>query len=97
MNVEKEKSLDQLRAEKAKAEKELKIAKQNIRTLQYHASKLTRRERTHRLCTHGALLECFLPPDQFSDEQMEAVLKEIFRKPETQELLERVIIEAEQP
>ena len=89
--------IQELEAERQKAEGELKIAQQNIKILQNEARRLTRKQRTHRLCNHGGLLECFLPPDQFSDEQMEAILKEIFRKPETRELLERIKTEAVQP
>ena len=86
----KEKSLQELDAERQKAERELKIAEQNVRILESENRRLNRKYRTHRLCTHGGLLECFLPPDQFSDEQMEAILKEIFRKPETQDLMEHI-------
>lgn len=75
----KKKTLEELQAEQAKAERELKIAKQNIQILQRQAAELTRRERTHRLCTHGAMLEQYLKPEVFTDEQIEEILNTIFR------------------
>ena len=72
-------TLEELQAEQEKAERELKIAKQNIRILQHQATELTRRERTHRLCTHGAMLEQYLKPEIFTDEQIEEILRTIFR------------------
>jgi len=83
-------SLQDLEAEQKNVELELKVMSQKRRILEQQKKELTRQQRTHRLCSHGGLLEYFLPPDQFSDEQMKAVLKELFRKPETQVLLDRV-------
>ena len=75
----KKKTLQELQAEQEKAERELKITKQNLRILQSEEKKLTRKERTHRLCNHGGLLEKYLPPDKFTDEQMEEILTTLFR------------------
>lgn len=86
MNSEK-KSLQELEAEQKNVGNELKIMNQKRRILEQQKKELTRRQRTHRLCNHGGLLESFLPPDQFTDEQMKTVLQELFRKPETQELM----------
>ena len=93
----KERTLQELRDEREKAKRKLKIAEQNVKILQSEDRRLTRNQRTHRLCNHGGLLECFLPPDEFTDEQMEAILKEIFRKPETKELMERIKTSAAKP
>ncbi|MBR2187985.1 MAG: DUF3847 domain-containing protein [Eubacterium sp.] len=76
----KKKTLEELQTEQMNAERELKIAKQNIRILQHQAAELTRRERTHRLCTHGAMLEQYLKPEVFTDEQIEEILRTIFRR-----------------
>ena len=86
----KEKSLQELEAERQKAKRELKIAEQNVKILESEERRLTRNQRTHRLCSHGGLLECFLPSDEYSDEQMEMILKAIFRWPETEKLLEQI-------
>ena len=77
--VAKKMSLEELLAEEEKAERELKIANQNIRILKNEKKKLTRKDRTHRLCNHGGLLEKYLPPDRFTDEQMEEILTTLFR------------------
>ena len=77
--VAKKMSLEELMAEQEKAERELKIANQNLRILKNDGKKLTRKDRTHRLCNHGGLLEKFLPPDKFTDAQMEEILTTIFR------------------
>ena len=95
--MEKKRTFQELRDERQKAEHELKIAEQNVKILQSEERRLTRNQRTHRLCNHGGLLECFLPPDKFTDEQMEVILKEIFRKPETKELMERIKTGAVKP
>ena len=89
MNSEK-KSLQELEAEQKNVGNELKIMNQKRRILKQQQKELTRRQRTHRLCNHGGLLEYFLPPDQFTDEQMKYILKELFRKRETQELMQRI-------
>ena len=86
----KEKSLQELEIERQKAKRELKIAEQNVKILEREERRLTRNQRTHRLCNHGGLLECFLPPEEYSDEQMEMILKAIFHWPETEKLLEQI-------
>lgn len=77
--VAKKKTLEELQAVQEKAERELKIANQNLRILKSDEKKLTRKERTHRLCNHGGLLEKYLPPDRFTGEQMEEILTTLFR------------------
>ena len=84
------KSLQELAAEQKNIENELKIMKQKRRILEQQKKDLTRRQRTHRLCNHGGLLEHFLPSDQFTDAQMKTILQELFQKPETQELMTRI-------
>lgn len=95
ITVAKKKTLQELEAEREKAERELKIAKQNEKILQNEMKRLTRNERTHRLCNHGGLLECFLPPDQFTDQQMETILKELFHTARAKELMDKIRAEAD--
>ncbi len=75
----KNKTPTELREMKAKGEAKIKYMEHKIK---YHESlekKLTRKERTHRLCTHGAMLEKFLGcPDELTDEQVETILKIAF-------------------
>ena len=52
---------------------------------------LTRKERTHRLCTRAAMLESYLPhPEAITDEQVSLFLKLLFHKDSTRQLMEKV-------
>ena len=86
----KKKSLKELQAEKEKIERELRITKQDLKILESEEKRLRKNERTHRLCNHGGLLEIYLPPEEFTDEQMQLIMKTIFRWPQTRDLLEKV-------
>jgi len=73
------KTLRDLLEEKDRAERELKIAKQDLKILESEEKRLRKNERTHRLCNHGGLLEIYLPPEEFTDEQIQSIMKTIFR------------------
>lgn len=88
--VAKKKSLKELQAEKEKIERELRITKQDLKILESEEKRLRKNERTHRLCNHGGLLEIYLPPEEFNDEQIQSILKTVFRWPQTRDLLEKV-------
>lgn len=75
----KKKTLEELRAAEEKVERNLKIANQNLHILERDKKELTRKKRVNRLCNHGGLLEKYLPPDKFTDEQMQEILTTIFR------------------
>ena len=92
----KKKSLKELQAEKEKIERELRITKQDLKILESEEKRLRKNERTHRLCNHGGLLEIYLPPEEFNDEQIQSILKTVFRWPQTRDLLEKVKKMAEQ-
>ena len=73
------KSLDELREMKAKGEAELKRLHNKSKYYDSQIKLLTRKERTHRLCTRGAMLEKFLGcPNELTDEQVEEILKIAF-------------------
>ena len=58
--------LEQLSQEIEKTEKKLRWAEQEEKRLIHQAKTLTRKERTHRLCTRGAILEsCLLDLCQY--------------------------------
>ena len=82
-------TLHELLEEKSRAERELKIAKQELKILESEEKRLRKNERTHRLCNHGGLLEIYLPPEEYTDEQIQSIMKTIFRWPHTRELLEK--------
>ena len=58
--------------------------------LQHQLKQLTRKERTHRLCTRGGMLESFLQePKRLTDDDVMLLLKLIFHRQDTQELLKK--------
>lgn len=63
--------------------------------LQSEIKRLTRNERTHRLCTRGSMVERFIgEPEKLSDDQVMELLTEAFRQPEVLELLQKMLEEA---
>ena len=89
------KTLEELQAEREKAEQDLKMRQENLKKLKAKEAELTRSQRTHRLCTHGAMLEQYISPDEFTTEQIEMILKAIFRRSETIDILQSVKRQAE--
>ena len=82
--------LDQKKHLKKYYENEIKIRKAQL-------SHLNRRERTHRLCSHGGMLEKFIErPDMLSDEQIMQLLSFAFHKNDVQALLRQMIKDAEE-
>ena len=89
--------LEKLNREFEKSEKKLKKALNDEKALQHQLKKLTRSKRTHRLCTRGGMLESFLQePERLTDDDVMALLKVIFRKPDVQEMLKE-LLEREKP
>ena len=89
-HMARKKTLEELQAEREKAEQDLKMRQENLKKLKQKEAELTRSQRAHRLCTHGAMLEQYISPDEFTDEQIDRILKAIFRRSETIEMLESV-------
>ena len=83
--------LEKLNRELEKSEKKLRKAMNDEKALQHQLKQLTRKERTHRLCTRAAMLESYLPhPEAITDEQVSLFLKLLFRKDSTRQLMEKV-------
>lgn len=82
------KTLEELQAEREKAELDLKLRQENLKKLKQKEAELTRSQRTHRLCTHGAMLEQYLSPDEFTDEQYDRILKVLFRRSDNLEMIQ---------
>ena len=75
----KNKTPSELREMKAKGEAKIRYMENKIKYLESQEKKLTQKERTHRLCTRGAMLEKFLGcPNELTDEQVEEILKIAF-------------------
>ena len=83
--------LEKLNRELAQGEARLRRAQHEQKMLEYQMKQLTRKERTHRLCTRAAMLESYLPhPEAITDEQVSLFLKLLFHKDSTRQLMEKV-------
>ena len=89
--------LEKLNRELEKSEKKLRKAMNDEKALQHQLKKLTRSERTHRLCTRGGMLESFLQePERLTDDDVMLLLKLIFHRQDTQDILKK-LLEREKP
>ena len=86
--------LEKLNRELEKTEAKLRQAQHQERILEYQLKKLTRKERTHRLCTRGAMLESYLPhPENVTDEQIDVILKTLFHRNDIRQFIEKILAE----
>ena len=84
--------LKQLNQEIAKGEARLRRAQHEEKILQHQIKTLNRKERTHQLCTRGAMLESCLPhPEAVTDEQVSAIFNALFGRSETKRLIDTVL------
>lgn len=85
--------LQKLNREIEKSETKLRRAQQEEKILQHQVKQLTRKERTHRLCIRGAMLESYLPnPDMVTDEQIALLLKILFHRSDVGQLMDRIFV-----
>ena len=86
-------SLESLQAELEKAERKKKYYQQQEKILTRKViPKLTRAERTNRLCTRAGMLESFLVhPELLSNDQVMELLKIAFRQKEVNEALDEML------
>lgn len=86
--------LEKLNQEIEKTEAKLRRAQHEEKILEHQIKTLTRKERTHRLCTRGAALESYLPhPELVTDEQVSTILKLLFHRSENRKIMEQVLAE----
>jgi len=84
--------MEKLRHEKYVAEKKLTAAKHREKQLQSELKRLTRSERTHRLCTRAGMLETFLKePTVLHDDDVMELLTFIFHMDSVQKKLDLLI------
>lgn len=84
--------LEKLKHQKYVAEKKLTAAKHKEKRLQSELKRLTRSERTHRLCTRAGMLETFLKePTVLTDEDVIELLTFIFQSEAVQKKLNLLI------
>ena len=93
--------LEKLKHEQYVAERKLTAAKHKEKRLQSELKRLTRSERTHRLCTRAGMLETFLrEPTVLTDDDVMELLTFIFHSEAVQKKLNMLIEnrkETEQP
>ena len=71
--------LEKLNQQIAQGEAKLRRAQHEEKILAHQIKQLTRKERTHRLCTRGAMLESFLiRPEVLTDDDVMDILKQAF-------------------
>lgn len=86
--------LEKLNQEIKKTEAKLRKAQHQEKIMEYQIKKLTRKERTHRLCTRGAMLESYLPhPEAVTDEQVSDILKILFHRSDIKQIMEKIFAE----
>ena len=84
--------LEKLRHKQYVAERKLTAAKHKEKRLQSELKRLTRSERTHRLCTRAGMLETFLKePTILTDEDVMELLTFIFQSEAVQKKLNLLI------
>ena len=84
--------LEKLKHEQYVAEKKLTAAKHREKRLESELKRLTRSERTHRLCTRAGMLETFLrEPTVLTDDNLMALLTCIFHSETVQKKLNLLI------
>ena len=72
----------------------IRYYKQQDKMLQSEIKRLTRNERTHRLCTRGGIIETFIKePEKLTDDQVMELLTVAFRQPEVTALLQKMLEE----
>ena len=67
------KTVEELQAEQERIENELKVKTQKLKALKQQQQEQLRKERTHRLCTHGTMLEQHLPPEEFTEDWIDKI------------------------
>lgn len=85
-----------LREEIEYANERLRYYQQQEKITQSEIRRLTRRERTHRLCTRGGMVERFIKkPELLTDDQVMELLTLAFRQSEVSERLQEMLRDAE--
>ena len=87
----KKKTIQELQEEQERMENELKVKSQKPKALKQQEKELARKERTHRLCTHGAMLEQYLPPDEYTDDEIDKILRTVFQSDSIRQFVNSVM------
>lgn len=88
--------IEALKKEQSSLQAKLRTATHRQKYLESAEKKLTWKERTHRLCTRGGMLEKFLiEPEVLTDDQVMEILKSAFRRDEVTALIHSFLRESE--
>ena len=86
------KKLDRMKDQKAKSKQKLRCYQHQEKMLEHRIPELTRKARTHSLCTRGGMLENFLIcPGELTDNQVMELLKRSFHQQEVVLALAKMI------
>ena len=86
--------IEALKKEQSSLQAKLRAAENRQKYLESAEKKLTWKERTHRLCTRGGMLEKFLiEPGVLTDDQVMEILKSAFRRNEVTALIHSFLSE----
>ncbi len=89
--------LEKLNQEIAKTQAKLRRMEHKEKMLEHQIKKLNRKERTHRLCTRGAMLESHLSHlESVTDEQVSTLSKILFHRSDIRQLMEKILEENEE-
>ena len=84
--------LEKLNQEIEKTEARLRRAQHKEKMLEHQIKTLNRKERTHRLCTRGAMLESFLiRPEVLTDDDVMDILKQAFSQTGMKEVVSEIV------
>lgn len=87
-------TLKTLEAERDKSKKKLKYYEDRAKILESQIPKLTRKERTNRLCIRAGMLETFLQrPSDISNDQVMELLKLAFKQEPVKAALNQMLEE----
>ncbi len=86
--------LEKINKDIEETENRLRRAEREEKILQHQLKTLNRKERTHRLCTRGAMLESYLPqPEILTDEQVNLILKTLFNSSNISQIFDKILAE----
>lgn len=86
------KRLENLNKQKSIVEKKLIVAKHKEKQLENESKRLTRSDRTHRLCTRAGMLETFLrEPTLLTDDDVMELLTFLFQSDDAKRKLDTLI------
>lgn len=86
---------DKLLSKLTQTQRELRYNEDQVKILEHMIPKLTRKERSHRLCQHGGMLDKFLrEPDLLTDDEVYSILEIAFNSFAVKRQLDNLLSQA---